>query len=141
MSCRACDRGSTNIDVRHNVTINGVYELPFGPGKRLLGGGGLAARMLHGWELAGIATARNGLPVDITMTRKASALPDGNASRQRPNYVPGQPIYATHAPLITGSTRLRSPCRRTVPGETWADTRLAARELMKLMALCRSGSR
>lgn len=96
MSCRACDRSSTSIDVRHNVTINGVYELPFGQGKHFLSGSGLASRILGGWELAGIASARTGLPVDITMTRKASALPDGNASRQRPNYVPGQPIYAAN---------------------------------------------
>lgn len=93
--CRACDRSSSNIDVRHNLTVNGVYELPFGRGKALLNGG-RAGQILGGWELAGIATARTGLPVNITMTRKASALPDGNTSGQRPNLVPGVPIYATN---------------------------------------------
>jgi hypothetical protein len=82
-SCRACDRSSTNIDVRHTMTMNGVYQLPFGRGNRFLGG----------WEIAGIATARTGLPVNITITRKASALPDQNASSQRPDLVPGVPIY------------------------------------------------
>ncbi len=33
MSCRACDRSSTNIDVRHYFTTNAIYELPFGKGK------------------------------------------------------------------------------------------------------------
>jgi len=94
-SCRACDRSSTNIDVRHNVTINGVYELPFGPGKHLLNSG-LASQMLGGWEVAGIASARTGLPLNVTMSRKASALPDGNTSSQRPNLVPGVPIYAAN---------------------------------------------
>ena len=28
--CRSCDYGQTNQDVRHTLTINGVYELPFG---------------------------------------------------------------------------------------------------------------
>jgi hypothetical protein len=51
---------------------------------------------LGGWELAGIGTARTGLPVNITMTRKAGALPDGNTSSQRPNLVPGVPIYAAN---------------------------------------------
>jgi hypothetical protein len=30
------------------------------------------------------------------MTRKATALPDGNTSSQRPNLVPGVPIYAAN---------------------------------------------
>jgi hypothetical protein len=96
MACRACDRSNTNIDVRHNVTINGVYELPFGQGKPFLSGSGVASRILGGWEIAGIASARTGLPVNITMTRKAAALPDGNTSRQRPNYVAGQSLYAAN---------------------------------------------
>jgi hypothetical protein len=44
--------------------------------------------------LAGIASARTGLPVNITVSRSASALPDGNTSGQRPNLVTGVPIYA-----------------------------------------------
>ncbi len=93
MACRACDRSSTNIDVRHNLTVDAIYELPFGPGKRFLTSG-LASRVLGGWELAGIGSARTGLPVNITMSRKAGALPDGNTSSQRPDLVPGVPIYA-----------------------------------------------
>jgi len=95
MACRACDRSSTNIDVRHNMTANAIYELPFGRGKQFLTGD-TASKFLGGWELAGIGTARTGLPVNITMTRKAGALPDGNTSSQRPNLVPGVPIYAAN---------------------------------------------
>ena len=93
MSCRACDRSSTNIDVRHYFTTNAIYELPFGKGKPFAQSG-LAAAVLGGWELAGIATARTGLPINITISRKTSALLDGNNSGQRPNYVAGQDIYA-----------------------------------------------
>lgn len=93
-SCRACDRSSTNIDVRHNNTMNGVYQLPFGSGKQFLNGNGVVSRFLSGWELAGLTNARTGLPVNITITRKASALPDQNASGQRPDLVSGVPIYA-----------------------------------------------
>ena len=94
MGCRACDRSSSNIDVRHTLTMNGVYQLPFGRGKQFLNNNGLASQIFGGWELAGLATARAGLPVNITVTRKASALPDGNASSQRPDYVAGQSIYS-----------------------------------------------
>ncbi len=99
MACRACDRSSTNIDVRHNLTTNGVYELPFGPGKQFLNRGPVS-RLFGGWELAGIASARSGLPVNITMSRKAGDLPDGNTSSQRPNLVPGVSIYATNQTIL-----------------------------------------
>jgi outer membrane receptor protein involved in Fe transport len=85
MSCRACDRSSSQYDVRQVFTMNGVYQLPFAHNNHILGG----------WEVAGIASARTGLPVNIGVSRSASALPDGNTSGQRPNLVPGVPIYAT----------------------------------------------
>ena len=94
MSCRACDRSSTTYDVRHNWLMNAVYQLPHG-------GTGAVSQFLGGWELAGIASARTGLPVNITISRSASALPDGNTSGQRPNLVPGVSIYATN-PSING---------------------------------------
>jgi hypothetical protein len=95
MACRACDRSSTSIDVRHNMTASAIYELPFGAGKAFAHTG-VPSRILSGWELSGIASARTGLPVNITMTRKAAVLRDGNTSSQRPNLVPGVPIYAAN---------------------------------------------
>jgi hypothetical protein len=95
MSCRACDRSSTSIDVRHYFTTNAVYELPFGKGKAFARTGAAAA-VLGGWELAGIASARTGLPVNITTSRNAAVMLDGNTSSQRPNYVLGQDIYAAN---------------------------------------------
>src|SRR5260370_35708399 len=77
------------------MPANAIYELPFGRGKQFLTGD-TASRILGGWELAGISTVRTGLPVNITMTRNAGDLPDGNSSGQRPNLVPGVPIYAAN---------------------------------------------
>jgi hypothetical protein len=54
MGCRACDRSSTNIDVRQYFTTNAVYELPFGKGKSFAQDG-VGAVLLGDWELAGIA--------------------------------------------------------------------------------------
>jgi hypothetical protein len=100
-SCRACDRSRTNIDVRHTFTMNGVYELPFGKGKQFLSDGGIGAALLGGWQISGISTARTGLPVNITVTRKANTLLDQNTSGQRPDVVPGVSIYAAD-PSING---------------------------------------
>lgn len=118
MACRACDRSSTNIDVRHTITINGIYQLPFGKGKQFLNGNGFVSRFAGGWELAGIAAARTGLPVNITVSRKSTALPDGNASSQRPNLVPGVPIYAMDQTI----NNWFNPAAFAVPANgTWGD--------------------
>jgi len=85
-SCRACDRSDTNIDVRHTTTSNAIYQLPFARNSRILGG----------WELSGIGTASSGRPVNITLSRRANQLLDGNTGSQRPNLVPGQSIYAAN---------------------------------------------
>lgn len=85
-ACRSCDRSDSNIDVRHTMTTNAVYQLPFLKSSKIFGG----------WELSGIATASTGRPVNITLSRKAGALPDGNTGSQRPNLVPGVSIYAAN---------------------------------------------
>jgi len=77
------------------MTSNFIYELPVGRGKHFLNVGP-ASQILGGWSLSGIVTARSGLPVNITMSRKSGDLPDGNSSSQRPDRVPGVSIYAAN---------------------------------------------
>jgi hypothetical protein len=118
MACRACDRSSTNIDVRHVVTINSVYQLPFGGGKPFLSGQSALSHFVSGWELAGIASARTGLPVNITVSRTAGTLLDGNTSGQRPNLVPGVPIYAANQTI----TNWFNPAAFAAPANgTWGN--------------------
>jgi len=90
VSCFRCDRSNTPFDVRHTMTLNSVYELPFH------GGSQVAKRLLRGWTLSGLATASTGRPVNIVVTRKATDMPDGNTKYQRPNLVPGASIYAAN---------------------------------------------
>jgi hypothetical protein len=92
-NCGACDRSSAPYDVRHTIAMNSVYQLPFGPGRPYLHNGGLAGKVIGGWELSGLATASTGRPVNIVVTRSASVMLDGNRSNQRPDLVPGVPIY------------------------------------------------
>jgi hypothetical protein len=91
VSCRACDRSVTPYDVRHNLSANAVYQLPFGTGRRFLHGG-VAGRLIGGWDLSGTTSTRTGMPVNITVSRSASNMLDGNASNQRPDLVPGVSI-------------------------------------------------
>jgi hypothetical protein len=57
---------------------------------------GIVSTIFGGWELSGLLTASTGRPVNITLNRSANQLPDGNTASQRPDLVPGVPIYAAH---------------------------------------------
>jgi len=46
--------------------------------------------MFGSWSLSTNFTARTGFPVDLTTSATG---PDGNTNEQRPNLVPGQPLY------------------------------------------------
>jgi len=96
MACLRCDYSSTDIDVRQSLSVNSIYELPFGPGKRFLTGGGAAGKLLGGWELSGIASATSGRPINIVVDVSSSDRPDGNSRNQRPDLVPGVSIYPAH---------------------------------------------
>lgn len=90
INCRACDRGSSDQDIRQVLTSSAVWELPFGRGKRYLHDAkGFWGTMASGWELSGIGTARTGRPVNLLVTRKATDLPDQNSGNQRPDYIAG----------------------------------------------------
>jgi hypothetical protein len=56
-------RGSSDFDIRHNVNLNGLYELPFGKGKKFMNGApGWVNQLVGGWQISGIMRARSGLP-------------------------------------------------------------------------------
>ncbi|HEV3329683.1 MAG TPA: carboxypeptidase regulatory-like domain-containing protein [Bryobacteraceae bacterium] len=89
LGCRACERASSDQDIRQVFSANTVYELPLGRGKRYLANAGLARLLLGGWQLSAIVTARTGLPVNVTVDRASGDLPDGYNTDQRPDLVPG----------------------------------------------------
>jgi hypothetical protein len=90
--CRRCDRAPSSSDVRHNLTLSGVYELPFGKGQRYLTSG-IGSALFGGWDLSGISVVRTGFPVNVSVTRPAADVPTGNTQQQRPNLVPGAQVY------------------------------------------------
>jgi hypothetical protein len=93
IACLECERASSDQDVRLSFTSSAIYQLPFGTGRKYLSSNGFAGKVFGGWELSGIAAARTGVPVNVTVSRSASSLPDGNTSSpQRPNLVPGVPL-------------------------------------------------
>jgi hypothetical protein len=109
VNCRQCDKGPSVFDIRHNVTVNAVYELPFGPGKTYLQDSGVVGKIIGGWELSSIGTWHTGHPLTVKMglggninapgtpfdgLPQTFLLPDGNdQTDQRPDIVPGVPIF------------------------------------------------
>src|SRR5262249_25885982 len=98
--CRSCDKASSDQDIRHSFSANSVYELPFGAGRRFLTQRGFANSVLGGWRFSMIATARTGLPVNVTTARSATAAPDGNTQTQRPDLQSGIPLIPTRGQTV-----------------------------------------
>ncbi len=94
VNCRACERASSDQDIRHYLSSNLIYKLPFGHGKKYMTSPGVLSAVLGNWEWSNIFSARSGLPVNITYAPlNASVIPDGNnVSPQRPNVAAGQSI-------------------------------------------------
>jgi hypothetical protein len=93
VACFSCDYSSSDFDSRHSGTVSAVYDLPFGYGRRFLNVGKRADLLVGGWSVNSLLLARAGLPINVSLNRSASELPDGNNTSQRPNRVPGVPIY------------------------------------------------
>ena len=89
--CRACDKASSDDDVRSVFNLSTVYQLPVGAGRHFLNNPGVARAILGGWELGGVGTARSGLPVNITIDRQGASVPGGYsvAGSERPDLIPG----------------------------------------------------
>ncbi len=92
--CRACDKASSDFDLRHTFNASIVYQLPFGAGRQFLTDPGLARTLLGGWTLSGIGTARTGLPVNLTVNRSNVSVPGGFSvsGSERPNLISGVPV-------------------------------------------------
>lgn len=60
-------RGLAGADRPHLWTTSLVYSLPVGSGRTYLSNGGVAADILGGWQVTGIATLQSGEPFGVTM--------------------------------------------------------------------------
>ena len=73
------DYANSPFDVRHRLTFNGNYQLPFGHGRKFANNGGLAEYIIGGWSSSLTFRAQTGEPFtvtsDITTANGASAFP------------------------------------------------------------------
>jgi hypothetical protein len=110
VNCLSCDKGPSIYDIRHNFTMNAVYDLPFGPGKPYFNEPGVMGKILGGWSMSGIGLWHTGHPLTVSMDLSGTIaspdpnfpfngfpytylLPDGNdQTNQRPDVIPGVPL-------------------------------------------------
>ena len=79
------DTGPAPFDIPHILALSFGSELPFGNGKRFLGGAGqLANALAGGWQAQGIINYRSGLPFTPTISRDVA---NTGAPDQRPNRI------------------------------------------------------
>ncbi|HET7221022.1 MAG TPA: TonB-dependent receptor [Vicinamibacterales bacterium] len=57
-------KGLSAVDVPHRFTLNGIYELPFGRGRRIGSGtNAFISAVISGWQFSGIYTYQSGFPL------------------------------------------------------------------------------
>ena len=79
------EKGLCVTDIRSNLTVNALYQLPFH-----------GNRLKDGWQLTGIETYRTGLPFTV-ITGFDRALVSNSFDQIRPNYVGGCDIKANQS--------------------------------------------
>jgi len=98
------DRGDADLDRRHTAIGNVVYVLP-----AFNRWGKVAHHILGDWQLNGIVTYLGGTPIDVTSGANTAGLEA--QSTQRPDLVPGVPIY------LNNGINYLNPAAFRLPGE------------------------
>jgi hypothetical protein len=78
------NRAVSPFDRPHVMHITNITELPFGPGRRWLNGGGVMANIVGGWQVNNIISMYSGTPFDITSSGTSLNAPE---SAQRADQV------------------------------------------------------
>jgi hypothetical protein len=96
------ERGRSNFDVRHRMSVSYSYALPFGAGQRWLSNGGAAAAIFGDWESFGIVTLQSGRPFTVALQSTLDNSNTGFANlgfngNDRPNLV-GNPKLSNPTP-------------------------------------------
>ena len=119
------ERGRSNFDVAHRLSVSYVYDLPFGKGRTYLADDGAWSTILTGWQTSGIVTLQTGRPFTVALLREfdnsgtgISAL--GFGANDRPNVV-GDPSFGSTLSRAMVQHRVPSRFRRPEPLATPAE--------------------
>ena len=58
----------SDMDFPHRLAISGIYDLPFGKGRRLPSGNPVVSKIISGWRLSGVYSVQSGAPLNWAMS-------------------------------------------------------------------------
>ena len=70
------NRATAGFNRTQVFQLGWVYELPFGKGKQYLNSGGLASKIIGGWQFSGIESCYTGQPLTVTANGTSLNAPD-----------------------------------------------------------------
>jgi hypothetical protein len=110
------ERARSDFDQRHVFNMSGIYELPFGTGKRFAGTAGRGWNLLIGnWSLNGIFTYQSGEPFTV----RSGALTHNFSAQSRAALAPGVTTLpkaeVQNAPNVVGPVVFRDASAFTFP--------------------------
>jgi hypothetical protein len=87
--------GLSGMDTRHNLSVTGVYELPFGRGKMFGSSWNpIVDSVIGGWKIGGAQVYYSGFPVTVASPANYSTTVDAFTGAARPNQL--RPLHTTH---------------------------------------------
>lgn len=118
------NRGVSDFNTTHLVTVDGVYDLPLGRGKAFAGGANwIADAFIGGWQLSGIFRATSGLPFSLfepgwttDWQIEAYGVVTSKVGVHKA-LVGGVPQYFSNATAINQGVSTGGPVRLPYPGE------------------------
>jgi hypothetical protein len=96
------ERGPSNFDTPHRISLSYSYDLPFGKGKRYFADDGWVTALLTGWQTFGIVTLQSGRPFTAALLSEIDNSGTGRSvlgfgANDRPN-VTGDPNLSNPTP-------------------------------------------
>jgi hypothetical protein len=90
---RRLDRSESLFSIRHRATVNAVYELPVGRGRRFLGDArGLTQALFGGWKITALGEFRSGYPFSVLAGFGITGVGDNIDFPDRPNLLRANPV-------------------------------------------------
>ncbi|HXP08734.1 MAG TPA: TonB-dependent receptor, partial [Acidobacteriaceae bacterium] len=125
---------NSDWDVRHRVTLNASYQLPFGQGRQFLNRGGVVNELAGGWAADLVFVAQTGNPFTVTPNvSQANGATTSRAIRVGDLYASGGSAPASNsgttcAPKTKSITNWFNPCAfgNPLPGSSIPNTQTAS---------------
>lgn len=86
------DRSVSATNTPHVINLTGLYDLPFGKGRKFFTGGGWKDHVIGGWNLNGLARMRSGFPLSVPLGIGNSFDLGTPGGSQRPDIISGVPL-------------------------------------------------